>query len=130
MKKLLFILFLVFLSPLFADVIYLTNGSKIEGEIIGIAADSVNIQTKGPESKVVKIASNEIMRIEKEKGEVTIAKSVRSVGYGCLGAIIGGGIGTTIVVLGHGLDSGELSTTLITALVITGILIGVHMGSK
>jgi hypothetical protein len=79
---------------------------------------------------VVKIASNEIMRIEKEKGEVTIAKSVRSVGYGCLGAIIGGGIGTTIVVLGHGLDSGELSTTLITALVITGILIGVHMGSK
>ena len=97
---------------------------------MGIAADSVTIQTKGPDSKIVKLANNEIMRIEKEKGEVTIAKSVREVGYGCLGAIIGGGIGTTIVTLGNGLGDGQLSVALVTGLVITGILIGVGVGGR
>jgi hypothetical protein len=131
MKRILITLIMVaVVAPLLADVIYLNNSTKIEGEIMGIAADSVTIQTKGPDSKIVKLANNEIMRIEKEKGEVTIAKSVKAVGYGCLGAIIGGGVGTTIVVLGHGLDSGELSVVLITGLVITGILIGVGVGSR
>jgi len=130
MKRVLIILVLAAVAPMLADVIYLNNSTKIEGEIMGIAADSVTVQTKGPDSKIVKIATSEIMRIEKEKGEVTIAKSVRAVGYGCLGSIIGGGIGTTIVVLGNGLDSGELSVTLITGLVIAGILIGVSMGSR
>lgn len=130
MKRLLIILVLAVVTPLLADIIYLNNGPKIEGDIMGIAADSVTVQTKGPDSKTVKLANNEIMRIEKEKGEVTIAKSVKAVGYGCLGSIIGAGIGTTIVVLGHGLDSGELSITLITGLVIAGILIGVGVGSR
>ena len=130
MKRILIILVLATAVPLLADIIYLNNSTKIEGEIIGIAADSVTIQTKGPDSKIVKLANNEIMRIEKEKGEVTIAKSVREVGYGCLGAIIGGGIGTTIVTLGNGLGDGQLSVALVTGLVITGILIGVGVGGR
>jgi len=130
MKRILITLVLATVMPLLADIIYLNNSTKIEGEIMGIAADSVTIQTKGPDSKIVKLANNEIMRIEKEKGDVTIAKSVKAVGYGCLGSIIGGGIGTTIVVLGHGLDSAELSTVLISGLVIAGILIGVGVGSR
>lgn len=117
-------------APLLADVIYLNNSTKIEGEIMGIAADSVTIQTKGPDSKIVKLVTNEIMRIEKDKGEVTIAKSVKAVGYGCLGSIIGGGVGATIVVLGNGFNDGKLSTVLISGLVITGILIGVGIGSR
>jgi hypothetical protein len=129
MKRRLIMLVLATVVPLLADIIYLNNSTKIEGEIMGIAADSVTIQTKGPDSKIVKLANNEIMRIEKEKGEVTIAKSVKAVGYGCLGSIIGGGIGATIVTLGNGLDY-RLSVALITGLVITGILIGVGVGSR
>jgi hypothetical protein len=130
MKRILIILVLAAAVPLLADIIYLNNSTKIEGEIMGIAADSVTIQTKGPDSKIVKLANNEIMRIEKEKGEVTIAKSVREVGYGCLGAIIGGGIGATIVTLGNGLGDDQLSVAVVTGLVITGILIGVGVGSR
>ena len=130
MKNFLLILLLISISLVSADMIYLKNGAKLEGDIIGIAADSVTIQTKGPEAKMVKIASNEIMRIEKEKGEVTIAKSVKAVGYGCLGGVIGGGIATTILVLADGFHSAELSVITVTGLVITGILIGVITGGQ
>ncbi len=130
MKNFLLILILISFSSIFADVIYLKNGSKIDGEIISFAADSVTIQTKGPESKLIKVATNEIARAEKEKGEVTIAKSVKAVGYGCLGAIIGGGVATTILVLAEGFNDAKISVTFASAVVIAGVLIGVVMGGK
>jgi hypothetical protein len=131
MKNFLLILILISFSSIFADVIYLKNGTKIDGEIISIAADSVTIQTKGPESKLVKVATNEIARAEREKGEVTIAKSVKMVGFGCLGGVMGAAVGITAVALGNGFDNeGRVSITVISALVIIGILIGVNSGAK
>jgi len=131
MKNFLLTLILFSISSVFADAIYLKNGVKIEGEIIGIAADSVTIQTKGPESKLVKVATNEIARSEKEKGDVTIAKSVRTVGFGCLGGVMGAAVGLTAVALGNGFDNdGKLSITVISAFVIIGILIGTNSGGK
>ena len=131
MKNFLLILLLISISSVFADVIYLKNGDKLEGDIIGIAADSVTIQTIGPDSKLVKVATNEIARSEKEKGELTIAKSVRTVGFGCLGGVMGAAVGITAVALGNGFDNdGRLSITVISALVIIGILIGTNSGGK
>jgi hypothetical protein len=130
MKNFLLILILISFSSIFADMIYLKNGTKIDGEIISIAADSITIQTKGPESKLIKVGLDEIARAEREKGEVMIAKSVRKVGYGCLGGVMGAAVGFTAVALAEGFESEKVSISLISALVIIGILIGVNSGGK
>lgn len=130
MKKLLVLLFLLSLSSLFADVIYLTNGFSMQGEIISVSGDTTIIKTKGPDAKEVKIATDQILRTVKEKPELTMATAMKNVGFGCLGGITGGLIAGTITMLADGFGDGKIAFTVISAATIAGILIGIGLGNK
>lgn len=131
MKKLLAILFVLSITPLFADMIYLTNGFSVQGDIISVSGDTTVIKTKGPDAKEIKIATAQILRTEKEKVETNIVgTSLKNVGFGCLGGVSGALIGVTIVILANAFDSTPLSAVIISGLTIAGILIGVNLGGK
>jgi hypothetical protein len=126
---------LVAMSIALADTIIMKNGVKIEGEIQDITADSVTIKTA---SRVLTIASADIASIEtvkaepppKEISEGAIPKSIKTVGYGCLGGIVLGGAGTLLTVYSNGFDNGYVAATVIIGSVIAGVLIGAALGGK
>ena len=125
----------VALSIALADTIIMKSGVRIEGEIQSITADSVTIKTS---SGVVTIAAADIASIEtakiepppKEISEGAIPKSIKTVGYGCLGGVVLGGAGTLLTVYSDGFDNGYVAATVIIGSVIAGVLIGAVLGSK
>lgn len=122
------------LSIALADTIHMKNGLKIEGKIITVAADSVTIRTA---SGLLTIAAIDIERIETEEtspptreiNESAIPKSIKTVGYGCLGGAILGGTGTLVTILADGYNNGYVAATVIIGSTIAGILIGAAIGS-
>ena len=135
MKSLLFMLLFscIAISMALADTIYMKNGVKIEGEVVTVGADSITIKTS---SGLLTIAAAEIERIEtmetspREINEGAIPKSIKTVGYGCLGGAILGGAGTLVTILSDGFNNGYLASTVIIGSAIAGILIGASIGSK
>ncbi|MBE0432173.1 hypothetical protein IBX73_01765 [candidate division WOR-3 bacterium] len=137
MKNMLCILLFscIALSVVLADTIFMKNGLKIDGEIQNINADSVTIKTS---SGILTIAAVDIASIEttvpeppaREISEGAIPKSITTVGYGCLGGVILGGVGTLLTIYADGFDNAYLAATVIIGSAITGILIGAEMGSK
>jgi hypothetical protein len=111
------------------------NGLKIDGEIVAVNADSVTIKTA---SGVLTIAAADIERIEmtqtqpppREISEGAIPKSIKTVGYGCLGGAILGGAGALVTLWADGFNNGYVAGTVIIGSAIIGILIGANMGSK
>jgi len=123
------------LSVALADTIFMKNGLKIEGEIVSVGADSVTIKTT---SGRLTIAAIEIEKIEtaepklekQEISESAIPKSIKTVGYGCLGGVILGGAGTLVTIYADGFNNGYLAASVIIGSAIAGILIGAAMGGK
>ena len=119
-----------------ADTIFMKNGLEIEGEIVNVGADSVTIRTT---SGLLTLAALDIERIEtaetkREKREISeggIPKSIRSVGFGCLGGAIAGGCAGIGAVLTDGYDeSGKATTVIIIGASIAGIIAGVLIGGR
>ena len=137
MKNMLCILLFscIALSIALADTIYMKNGLKLQGELVTIGADSVTIKTT---SGLLTIPAAEIERIEtgtpepatREINEAAIPKSIKTVGYGCLGGVILGGAGTLVTILSDGFNNGYVASTVIIGSTIVGILIGASIGSK
>jgi hypothetical protein len=137
MKSMLCLLLLscIAISIALADTVHMKNGLKIEGDIVTVGADSVTIRTT---SGLLTIAAAEIERIETGEtmppahqiNEGAIPKSIKTVGYGCLGGAILGGTGTLVTILADGFDNGYLAATVIIGSSIAGILIGASIGSK
>jgi hypothetical protein len=121
------------ISIALADTIYMKNGVKIEGEVVTVGADSITIKTS---SGLLTIAAHEVERIEtietrpREINEGAIPKSIKTVGYGCLGGAILGGAGTLVTILSDGFNNGYVASTVIIGSTIAGILIGASIGSK
>jgi hypothetical protein len=121
------------ISIALADTIYMKNGVKIEGEVVTVGADSITIKTS---SGLLTIAAHEVERIEtietrpREINEGAIPKSIKTVGYGCLGGAILGGGGTLVTILSDGFNNGYVASTVIIGSTIAGILIGASIGSK
>jgi hypothetical protein len=61
-KIIIIFLFFVFIPAIvMADIIYLVDGSSIEGEIIEVSNDSITIKT---ENGIFEISKNKILKIE------------------------------------------------------------------
>jgi hypothetical protein len=145
MKDILCILLLscIALSIALADTIHMKSGFTIYGEIVAVGADSVTIKTA---SGVVTIAAVDIERIEMIQPQTqppelssteplqvnasAIPKSIKTVGYGCLGGAILGGAGLLVTILADGFGNGYIASTVIIGSAIIGILLGANMGSK
>lgn len=137
MKDILCILLfsLVAMSIALADTIIMKSGMKIEGEIQTITADSVTIKTT---SGIVTIAAVDIATIETAKTEppprdindAAIPKSIKMVGYGCLGGVVGGSVAGLVGVWTEGYGDPYVAGTVIFGAIIAGVLMGVAIGSK
>ncbi|UCC12730.1 MAG: hypothetical protein JSW02_04170 [candidate division WOR-3 bacterium] len=142
MKQIFAILVLFMIGLVFADTITLKTGLKIQGNVIAIESDTVTIQTK---TGVLKIPAAEIKEIsfeEKEKTEEVplekeerllndqaIPRSIKQVGCGCLGGLVGGSVAGILAVAtdGFGFDP-YATTTIVLGSVILGVLIGFAAG--
>lgn len=130
-------LLVILCVSVFADTVLLKNGLTIRGDIIAVGQDSVSIMTS---SGVLKIAVIDIDKIEtaeptkpeaKVVSEGAIPKSIKAVGYGCLGGIIGGGVAGILALWTDGFgEEGRLTATIIVGSTIVGILAGVAIGGK
>ena len=137
MKNMICILFfsLLAMTIALADTIYMKNGLEIEGNILNVGADSVTIRTA---SAVLTIATADIERIEttevepekREISEGAIPKSIKGVGFGCLGGVIGGGIAGIGAVMTDGYGGTKAGTIIFIGSVIAGIVIGVAIGGR
>jgi len=131
MRHIATLMLLLFVAITFGDVIYLKNGVMIEGQITSVGKDSVTIKLA---IKEIKIAIAEIERIETvptEKPAVTeqgIPKSIRQVGYGCLGGVVGGAVGGCLTIWADGFDDAKIATTVVLGSIIIGIIIGIAAG--
>jgi hypothetical protein len=119
-----------------ADTIFMKNGLKIEGEIASVGADSVTIKTTSGRLTIAVIESEKIETAEPkpEKREISeggIPQSIKSVGFGCLGGAIGGGLAGIVAVMtdGYG-NSGEATAIIVIGASIAGIITGVIIGAK
>lgn len=131
MKQIIGICLIISTAIAYADIIHLKNGLKIEGEITSVTSDSVAIKTS---SGVINIADADIDRIEtsapetKAVREESIPKSIKQVGYGCLGGVIGAAGATMVAVWAEGFGDEKLTATLICGSVIIGIIAGAAVG--
>ncbi len=136
-KNILCMLMILFVVILFSDTITLKNGIKIDGALLSVTADSITIMTSGGK---VSIAVIEVEKIEtnvsqtvpemtvnvKEEG---IPRSIRQVGYGCLGGIVGLTASSLIAVnTDNGCGGGAGTMSLILGSIILGIVFGVTLG--
>lgn len=131
-----YISILLFIVLSFGDIIYLKNGVKIEGEIMSITADSIAIKTS---VGTLDIVAQEIDKIEtstpekpmpKEVSIAAIPKSIRQVGYGCLGAVITGTAAGMLTALADGFHDYKVSVVVIGSSIIMGVIWGVNFGGK
>ncbi len=128
-------LLIVLCFTAFADTILLKNGLTIKGDIISVGKDSVSIMTSSGALKIAVIDIDKIETAEPTKPEAkavsegAIPKSIKAVGYGCLGGIIGGGVAGILAVWTDGFgEEGKLTATIIVGSTIIGILAGVAIG--
>ncbi|UCC12731.1 MAG: hypothetical protein JSW02_04175 [candidate division WOR-3 bacterium] len=143
MKYVHIILALLIAAGLFADTITLKSGLTIKGEVISVESDTVTIQTKTGELKIPTADVEEIIieeegeerkevpEIKEERvlSEQAIPKSIKQVGCGCLGGIVGGSAAGILAVGTDGFgDSENLATIVILGSVIIGVLIGFVAG--
>jgi len=115
----------------FGDVILLKNGLKIEGEVLSIGADSVAIKTT---SGTLNIAVSDVAKIEtitperRVVSEGAIPQSIRQVGYGCLGGVVGGATAGMVAYWAEGFGDERTTATVILGSVVIGIIAGVAIG--
>jgi hypothetical protein len=143
MKYMHIILALLIAAILFADTITLKSGVTIKGDIIAIESDTVTIQAKTGELKIPIVDIEDII-IEEEKeekkevpeikeerviSEQAIPKSIKQVGCGCLGGIVGGSAAGILAVATDGFgESGEATVYIILGSVILGVIVGFVTG--
>jgi len=137
MKHILAITLIFYITIVFADTIYLKNGLKVEGTIISIGADSVSVETSSgllmiEAAQIEKIETAEPMKPEERVvHEGAIPKSIKMVGFGCLGGIVGAAGAATAAVLSDGFGGSEDITTIVFGgAIILGVLAGVAIGGK
>jgi hypothetical protein len=130
MKLYLGIIFLcvAFLSLAHADTIYLKNGLKIIGQV---PVKTMTGELKFPVIDIEKIETGEpIIPLAPAVPEKTgnVSTSLKQVGYGCLGGVVGGSLAGLISIWGNGFGDGRVAGTLILGAVIAGIIIGAQLG--
>ena len=151
MKYMHTILALLIATILFADTITLKSGVTVKGDIIAIESDTVTIQAKTGELKIPTVDIEEIVvdeeEEEKEREEEketteesqvhnvrilnnqAVPTSIKQVGCGCLGAIIGGSAATILAVTTDGFGgSGDATTIIIFGSIIVGVIVGFATG--
>jgi predicted lipid-binding transport protein (Tim44 family) len=109
---------------------------KIIGQVLTIGIDSVAVKTmtgelKFPVIDIVKIETGEpIIPLAPAVPEKTgnVSTSLKQVGYGCLGGVVGGSLAGLISIWGNGFGDGRVAGTLILGAVIAGIIIGAQLG--
>ncbi|HEX7320617.1 MAG TPA: hypothetical protein VF399_09735 [bacterium] len=139
-KNIMCLLVILFVAILYSDTITLKNGLKIEGELLSVTADSVTVKTSAGQ---ISIAAAEVEKIETAVAapettsvapipemKVTVKdegtpRSIRQVGYGCLGGVVGLAAGSLIAMQDDDcMGGGEL----IMVSIIVGIVLGAVVG--
>lgn len=126
MKTLKFILLILILSGLWADVIILKDGKAVNCKVLTAEKDSlvtINYETE----QIAKFAIDDILRVERSKEE--LIKRDNSAAFGLLGGIIGGMAALSIKTLAD-LDDSKITIPLFSICITCGIVIGARAGSK
>ena len=126
MKMLKFIMLILILSGLRADVIILKDGEKVNCKVLTAENDSlvtINYETE----QIAKFAIDDILRVERSKEE--LIKRDNSAAFGLLGGIIGGMAALSIKTLAD-LDDSKITIPLFSICITCGIVIGARAGSK
>ena len=126
MKMLKFIMLILILSGLWADVIILKDGKAVNCKVLTAENDSlvtINYETE----QIAKFAIDDILRVERSKEE--LIKRDNSAAFGLLGGIIGGMAALSIKTLAD-LDDSKITIPLFSICITCGIVIGARAGSK
>lgn len=126
MKMLKFIMLILILSGLWADVIILKDGKAVNCKVLTAEKDSlitINYETE----QIAKFAIDDILRVERSKEE--LIKRDNSAAFGLLGGIIGGMAALSIKTLAD-LDDSKITIPLFSICITCGIVIGARAGSK
>ena len=126
MKILKFILLILILSGLWADVIILKNGEKVNCKVLTAEKDSL-ITINYATEQIEKFAIDDILRVERSKEQ--LIKRDNSAAFGLLGGIIGGMAALSIKTLAD-LDDSKITIPLFGICISCGIVIGAKLGSK
>ncbi|MCK4673551.1 hypothetical protein KAT67_06165 [candidate division WOR-3 bacterium] len=126
MKMLKFIMLILIFNGLWADVIILKNGEKVNCKVLTAENDSlvtINYETE----QIAKFAIDDILRVERAKEQ--LIKRDNSAAFGLLGGIIGGLAALSIKTIAD-LEDSKITIPLFGICISCGIVIGAKLGSK
>jgi hypothetical protein len=123
MKLIEFMVLVLAIAQLSADVVVLNNGEKVECEILTVRNDTL-IAIYIATGELHRFAFDDITRVEKTQ---VIIKRDKSVEYGFFGGIIGALVALSLQELAD-LEDTKITTPLYTICVSSGIIMGVQTG--